>query len=84
MELSNWIEVEKTRLDKFFTWWEGVLKLESSVNVFSMDESPIFWQEQYKSWKDGNYLGEDRRIEGEEIGVPADGLYGRNYQNRRN
>ena len=83
MELSSWIEKEKNRLDKFSIWWEGILKEEASANVFSMDSSPIFWHEQYKMWKGETYLEEDRRIEDEEIGVPANGLYGNIYHNRR-
>ena len=83
MELSSWVKEEKNRLNEFFTWWEeDVLNRENSVNVFSMDGSPISWTSQYGVWKKVNYLEEDRRIEDREIGVPANGLYGNSYQNR--
>ncbi len=82
MELSSWVEEEKNRLDEFFTWWEIVLKRDDSVNVFSMDGSPISWQSQYEVWNRETYLEVDRRIEDREIGVPANGLYGNSYQNR--
>ncbi len=82
MELSSWVEEEKNRLNTFFTWWESVLKREDSVNVFSMDGSPISWQVQYEVWKKETYLEVDRRIEEREIGIPVNGLYGNSYQNR--